>query len=296
MASVVNLLRNAVTNALVNTWRHRTMTLATVLIISLMMTTLGLFLVADNALAIMVRSMSEKVNLIIYLKDDALPSEVLALRQQLEQDPRITAVLYITKDQALERLRIQLQDNPDLLQTMLGNPLPASLEVRGEDPDYLLSLVDQLRLKPVVEDVDFHQDVVQRLITITTAVRIVSTTMIVGLAAVTLFVVGSTIRLTVHARRNEIEILRLMGASDNFIRGPFLLEGALFGLVGAVVSCVVVVVAYASLRDVLHSLLTFLAMPLDVGYLGRLILFLLLFGTFIGVLGSYLSVRRFLTL
>jgi len=296
MASVVNLLRNAVTNALVNTWRHRTMTLATVLIISLMMTTLGLFLVADNALAIMVRSMSEKVNLIIYLKDDALPSEVLALRQQLEQDPRITAVLYITKDQALERLRIQLQDNPDLLQTMLGNPLPASLEVRGEDPDYLLSLVDQLRLKPVVEDVDFHQDVVQRLITITTAVRIVSTTMIVGLAAVTLFVVGSTIRLTVHARRNEIEILRLMGASDNFIRGPFLLEGALFGLVGAVVSCVTVVVAYASLRDVLHSLHTFLALPLDVGYLGRLILFLLLFGTFIGVLGSYLSVRRFLTL
>jgi cell division transport system permease protein len=296
MANAVNLLRNAVANALVNAWRHRTMTLATVLIVSLMMTTLGLFLVADNALAIMVRSMSEKVNLIIYLKDEAVPSEVLALRQELEQDPHITAVIYITKEQALERLRIQLQDKPDLLQTMLGNPLPASLEVRGDDPDYLLGLADQLRLKPVVEDVDFHQDVVQRLITITTAVRIVSTAMIVGLAAVTLFVVGSTIRLTVHARRNEIEILRLMGASDNFIRGPFLLEGALFGLIGATVSCVVVIAAYASLRDVLHSLITFLSVPLDVGYLGRLILFLLLFGTFIGVLGSYLSVRRFLTL
>ena len=124
-------------SAVVNAWRHRTMTVITVLIVSLMITTLGMFLIVENALSVMIASMEERVNLIIDLVDDAPPSDVLALRQQLLDDPRVIDVGYITPEEALERLRAHFEGEPDLLLPLISNrnPLPASLEVRSDDPN-----------------------------------------------------------------------------------------------------------------------------------------------------------------
>ena len=116
------------------------------------------------------------------------------------------------------------------------------------------------------------------------------------MALVALFVIGSTIRLTVYARRGEIEVLRLMGASDHFIRWPFLLEGVFFGLVGALFSSLVVGVAYLWVHELLQQLISFFPVSVDITYLLRLFLTLTLFGILIGGFGSYLSVRRFLTI
>ena len=145
-------------SAFVNAWRHRTMTVITVLIVSLMMTTLGMFLVIENELSLMIASIGKRVNLIVYLEDDAPPSDVLALREELLADPRVNTVEYITKEEALERLRQYFKDEPDLLQPLLDNPLQASLEVRSDDPDYLLTQVDNLAAKTIVEDVDLPQE------------------------------------------------------------------------------------------------------------------------------------------
>lgn len=285
-------------SAIVNAWRHRTMSVITVLIVSLMMTTLGMFLVVESALSVMIASMEERVNLIIDLVDDAPPSDVLALREELLADPRIISVSYITPEEALERLRETFKDEPDLQQPLIGNrnPLPASLEVRSDDPNYLLSLSRSLATSPLVKEIIIPRDVLQNLIQIVQIVRIVGYTLGVGLALVALFVIGSTIRLTVYARRGEIEVLRLMGASDHFIRWPFLLEGILFGLVGAFISSFVVVVTYIWVHGLLQQLISFLPVSLDTTYLLRLFLILTLFGIAIGGLGSYLSVRRFLTI
>ena len=283
-------------SAVVNAWRHRTMTVITVLIVSLMMTTLGMFLIVENALSVMIDSMEEQVNLIIYLNDDAPPADVLALQRRLQDAPQIISAEYVTKEMALERLRASFPDQPEFLQALPGNPLPASLDVRSDEPDYLRESVSMLAAEPIVEQVVLPQDVLETLIRASQAVRIIGYTLGTGLALVTLFVIGSTIRLTVYARRGEIEVLRLMGASDHFIRWPFLLEGILFGLLGALVASLIVGAAYISIYEVLQQLVSFLPVSLDTAYLFRLILMMTLFGIAIGALGSYLSVRRFLTI
>ena len=283
-------------SALVNAWRHRTMTVITVLIVTLMMTTLGMFLIVENALSVMIASLEEQVNLIIYLEDEAPPADVLALRQQLLDDPRTISVEYVTKEQALERLRESFRNDPELLQPLLENPLPASLEVRSNEAEFLRSQATLLAGDPIVEDVVLPQDVVKNLIQISQVASFVGYTLGAGLALVALFVIGSAIRLTVYARRGEIEVLRLMGASDHFIRWPFLLEGVFFGLIGALISAILVGIAYIWVHEVLQQLISFLPVSLDTTYLLRLILILTLFGIAIGGLGSYLSVRRFLTI
>ena len=285
-------------SAIVNAWRHRTMTVITVLIVSLMITTLGMFLIVENALSVMIASMEERVNLIIDLVDDAPPSDVLALRQQLLDDPRVIDVAYITPEEALERLRPHFKDDPDLLLPLISNrnPLPASLEVRSDDPNHLLSLASLLAVNPIVKEVIIPKDVLDNVIRIVQVIRFLGYTLGAGLALVALFVIGSTIRLTVYARRGEIEVLRLMGASDHFIRWPFLLEGVFFGLVGALFSSLVVGVAYLWVHELLHQLISFFPVSLDTTYLLRLFLTLTLFGILIGGFGSYLSVRRFLTM
>ena len=285
-------------SAIVNAWRHRTMTVITVLIVSLMITTLGMFLIVENALSVMIASMEERVNLIIDLVDDAPPSDVLALRQQLLDDPRVIDVGYITPEEALERLRPHFKDEPDLLLPLISNrnPLPASLEVRSDDPNHLLSLASLLAVNPIVKEVTIPKDVLDNVIRIVQVIRFLGYTLGAGLALVALFVIGSTIRLTVYARRGEIEVLRLMGASDHFIRWPFLLEGVFFGLVGALFSSLVVGVAYLWVHELLHQLISFFPVSVDITYLLRLFLTLTLFGILIGGFGSYLSVRRFLTI
>ena len=285
-------------SAIVNAWRHRTMTVITVLIVSLMITTLGMFLIVENALSVMIASMEERVNLIIDLVDDAPPSDVLALRQQLLDDPRVIDVGYITPEEALERLRAHFEDDPDLLLPLISNrnPLPASLEVRSDDPNHLLSLASLLAVNPIVKEVTIPKDVLDNVIRIVQVIRFLGYTLGAGLALVALFVIGSTIRLTVYARRGEIEVLRLMGASDHFIRWPFLLEGVFFGLVGALFSSLVVGVAYLWVHELLHQLISFFPVSVDITYLLRLFLTLTLFGILIGGFGSYLSVRRFLTI
>jgi cell division transport system permease protein len=285
-----------VTGAVVNAWRHRTMSVITVLIVSLMMTTLGMFLIVENELSHMVNSMGRQVNLIIYLEDEAPPQEVLDLREELLNDARVISVDYITKEEALERLREFFREEQDLLQPLLDNPLPASLEVRSDDPDYLLTQVDYLAAKRIVEEVVLPEDLVENLLQIIQVVRFLGFALGSGLGLVTLFVIGSTIRLTVYARRGEIEVLRLMGASDHFIRLPFLLEGVLFGLSGALVSFVIVGTVYIWVHELIQQTISFSPVSLDTSYLFRLLLIMSLAGITIGGLGSFLSVRRFLTI
>ncbi len=283
-------------SAFVNAWRHRAMTVITVLIVSLMMTTLGMFLIVENALSVMIASMEEQVNLIVYLEDEAPPADVLALRQQLLDDARTISVEYVTKEQALERLRESFKNDPEFLQPLLENPLPASLEVRSDEPNFLQTTASSLSDDPIVEEVVLPQDVVKNLIQISRVASFIGYSLGAGLALVTLFVIGSAIRLTVYARRGEIEVLRLMGASDHFIRWPFLLEGILFGLIGALIANVLVGIAYIWVHELLQQLISFFPVSLDTTYLLRLFLILALFGIVIGALGSYLSVRRFLTI
>jgi cell division transport system permease protein len=284
----------AVTSAVVNFWRHRTMSLAAVFSAVVMMLILNAFAIVVSHLNTALTALDQKVNMIVYLKDDADGDATQRFIQRLQADDNVLEVAYLTKDQAMDRLKTQLADRAELLDMIQENPLPASVEVRLRDPGRMGGLRDSLRLDAVVEEIPLQQDVVDNLVRLTSFARVAGTVMVLGLVGVTLFVIMNTIRVAVYARRQEIEIMKLVGATDWFIRWPFVLEGVLYGLIGAVIVVSVVSVVYLPMQVQFLSLVQFLPVNLDPAFPLKLCGMTIVVGVVVGAAGSYLSVRRFL--
>ena len=288
------LVRYALTTAAVNFWRHRTMSLAAVFAAAVMMLMLNGFVIVVSNLNVAMGALEQKVNVIAYLKDDAPAPEIARLQERLRANPLVAEVAYLSKDDAMARLKQQLADRKELLDMVTGNPLPASVEVRLRDGNRLNELAAQLRRESAVEDVTLQQDVVDNLLRITNFARVAGLVMVIGLMGITLFVIVNTIRLAVYARRQEIEIMKLVGATDWFIRWPFVLEGVLCGLLGALLTSALIGAAYDPMQAQFLSLVQFLPVNLEPGFPLRLAGLTAAVGITIGAAGSFISVRRFL--
>ena len=294
LSRLAELIRYAVTTAAVNFWRHRTMSLAAVFAAAVMMLMLNGFVIVVSNLNVALGALEQKVNVIGYLKDDAPAAEITRLQERLRANPLVADVTYLSKDDAMARLKQQLADRKELLDMVTGNPLPASVEVRLKDGNQINDLAAQLRREGVVEDVTLQQDVVDNLLRITNFARVAGLAMVIGLMGITLFVIVNTIRLAVYARRQEIEIMKLVGATDWFIRWPFVLEGVLCGLLGALLTSALVGAAYEPMQAQFLSLVQFLPVNLEPGFPLRLAGLTAAVGVTIGAAGSFISVRRFL--
>jgi cell division transport system permease protein len=288
------VVRYAVVTAMVNFWRHRSMSLAAVFAAAVMMLMLNGFVVVVSNLNVAMGALEQKVNLIAYLKDEAPAPDVTRVADRLRGNPVVLEVTYLTKDDAMARLKEQLADRKDLLEMVTGNPLPASVEVRLRDPNKIAEVAGQLRNEPVVEEVALQQDVVDNLLRITHFARLAGMVMVLGLIGITLFVIVNTIRLAVYARRQEIEIMKLVGATDWFIRWPFVLEGMLYGVLGAIITSILVQLAYQPAQVQFLSLIQFLPVNLDPTFPLKLSGLTAVVGVAVGAAGSYISVRRFL--
>ena len=294
LARLAELVRYAVTTAAVNFWRHRTMSLAAVFAAAVMMLMLNGFVIVVSNLNVALGALEQKVNVIAYLKDDAPEVEVTRLQERLRTNPLVGDVTYLGKEDAMTRLKEQLADRKELLEMVTGNPLPASVEVRLKDGNRISELAAQLRREGVVEDVTLQQDVVDNLLRITNFARTAGLAMVIGLMGITLFVIVNTIRLAVYARRQEIEIMKLVGATDWFIRWPFVLEGVLCGLLGALLTSALIGAAYGPMQVRFLSLVQFLPVNLEPAFPLRLAGLTAAVGVTIGAAGSFISVRRFL--
>lgn len=291
----------AVVAALLGLWRHRFMTGATVLTTALMLLMLNIFVVLVTHLNVALEALEHRVNVIAYIREDAPPGEVLALRRTLRNRSDVLEVIYVTKDEALARLREHFADRSELLDMVADNPLPASLEIRARDPENLSAIVSLLRANSVsaredavLEEVTLQEDIVERLLSLTTATRIAGVAMTGGLAIVSLFIVVNTIRIAVYSRRQEIEVMKLVGATDWFVRWPFVFEGMLYGLLAALLTLLIVVPAYDPVVENFWTLLSFLPVERDPQFATKLALLTMVVGIALGAAGSYISVRRFL--
>ena len=203
--------------------------------------------------------------------------------------------MFVTKDDALRTFQERFFDQSDVIDILQANPLPASVELRMDDPAVLPALADELRgMTEVFESVAVPLDVVERLISISNVSRAAGTAMIVALTGVALFVIANTIRIAVYARRQEIEIMKLVGATDWFVRGPFIIEGAFIGLVGATLAAVALVILHLQVAPTVTRIISFLPIATDVSFVRNLAIFIVLVGLVVGSIGSYVSVRRYL--
>lgn len=276
-------------------WRNLITTIAAITTISIMLIVFSTFLAVNDTLDRMIDALGRRTNLVAYIQDDAPPSQVTALVQAISSRPDVAEVVFVSRDQAAAEFRNTLSELAEILDIIETNPFPASLEVRMSDPEGLLPLADELRLQPaLVEQVLVRADVVGRLLRVSRIARLGGGILIISLGAVTLFVIFNTIRLAVFSRREEIEIMKLIGATDWFVRGPFVIEGAVIGFIGAGLSSIAVIVGFARVGPTLESLVSFLPIQTQAGFVTNLALFTLFVGVLIGSVGSYFSVRRYL--
>jgi cell division transport system permease protein len=236
-----------------------------------------------------------KVEVVADLKDTATPADVTAIEERLHVLPEVKEVTYVSREDALAiyRARLAEQGETDLTRYLDANPLHASLNVKLVDPKVFGDVVEKLRAEPAVDKVKEQQKTVDSLLTITNVLRTAGTVILIVIALIVLFIIVNTIRLAVVARAEEIEIMRLVGASDAFIRWPFVFEGAMVGLLGAALTLGVLFVAADPIGNFMIGFFTVL--PLRFGTLTRDIIALVAgAGLGLGILGSWVSVRTYL--
>ncbi len=276
-------------------WRNGLMSIAATATMTFMLLLLGGFWIVQAGLSAGVQYVEQKVQIVAYLKDDATEAQVDGAMASLKQMPEVKEVVFVSKDDALARFRENLAERgqPDLTGSLDSNPLPASIEVYLVEAADFSSVVTQLQDAPGVDRVDDVQKLVDRVTTVTTVIRTGGIIALILIGLTVLFIIVNTIRLAVTSRAEEIEVMRLVGASDAFIRWPFIFEGALVGLLGALLTLIILAVAAGPLSSLMYGF--FRVLPLEFGTLVRDVAVLVVVtGMGLGVLGSYVSVRSYL--
>jgi cell division transport system permease protein len=276
-------------------WRNALMSLAATATMVLMLLLLAGFWILQTGLQAGLDYTESKVEVVADLKEGVKPEDREAIVSRLHDLPEVKEVTFVSKDEALVRYRARLaeQGEQDMTKYLSANPLHDSLEVRLVDPKVFGNVVEQLRAEPAVDKVKEQQKTVDSLLTITNVMRTAGTVVLVVIAFIVLFIIVNTIRLAVVARAEEIEIMRLVGASDAFIRWPFVFEGAMVGLLGAALTLGVLFVAADPIGNFMIGFFTVL--PLKFGTLTRdLIILVGGAGLGLGVVGSWVSVRTYL--
>ena len=275
--------------------RNGFMSFASISTVAVSLLVLGMFLMIFLNTNNLAQYLETQLQISVYMQDSATDKELASVKDKLTKMPGVVKVTQVNKQQALERFKKRLGDQKQLLNSLgKENPFPNSFEVQVDNPDRIKVLTPQIGQLPKVETAKFGQEVVEHLFQLTKILRLGGIVLVVFLAMATLFIISNTIRLTVFARRKEVIIMKYVGATDWFIRWPFLLEGMTLGFFGAVVAFVLINSIYASLLDRIHATLAFLPLLPTSPLLLYVDLFLLAAGTGIGALGSYISLRKFL--
>lgn len=275
--------------------RNTAMSLAATATMVLMLLLLAGFWIVQTGFLAGLEFVEQKVQVVADLRDDAAAADIEGLRVRLLELPEVRDVEYVSKDEALRRFREAraAQGEEDLTRYLEENPLHASLEVRLREAVDFGPVTDLLRADPIVERVKNIADLVERVVTVTGFLRTAGIVILAVLAAIVLFIVVNTIRLAVLGRAEEIEVMRLVGASDAFIRWPFVFEGAIVGLLGAAIALAIL----AGLSEPLSRFMFdfFRILPIRVGLIARDVVALVLgTGVGLGVVGAWVSVRTYL--
>ncbi|CAN5570979.1 permease-like cell division protein FtsX [soil metagenome] len=256
---------------------------------------LGSALLVSGHVEGLISAVRKDVSVEAFFQQDTPQDQIDQVRSSVEGYPEVSEVSYVSKEEAVERFKETLQDRPDLVSDLGSEFLPASLQIQLEDPTSADEVARKLEGEgAVVEDIDYPQRTVERLSEVTDYV-------VWGLRGATaLFLVSSvllisnTIRISIFARRNEIEVMKLVGASDSFVRTPFIFEGLAQGVIGAILAGVAVAWLNSLFVEWAANELPFVPISGDSVNVLLVVLILLVVGAVIGILGSFFSVRRFL--
>ena len=230
-----------------------------------------------------------------FFRDEAKQSDINALKNQLSSTNKTASIKFVSKQDALKIYREQNKNDPLLLDLVTADVLPASFEISAVNIEDLAPISDMLKKSPIVSDVIYQKDVVSTLISWTSAIKEIGIGLIILLSLVSIFIMVTIIGIKISQRKEDIEIMRLIGATSWYIRWPFILEGVFYGIIGAVIGWSISTLSLLYATPFLESFLKGIPV-LPVSYIDLLVLLgtELLFAIFLGVISSFLAVFRYL--
>lgn len=296
MRTFFNFFRDAYHNIKRNTLMS-TASIASVVAALIIM---GIILVLAINVGYVAKQVEESLEMKIYLADAVTDARVAEIGELIKKTPHVASIEYISKEKALEEFASWFGKNEDkLLQGYAanGNPLPRSYVVKVDDASYLEDIYNATMEHQGVTDVVYGKEYVDVLLKFNRLINMVSLIIVVILSMVSLFTIYNTIKLTIYARRNDVEIMKYVGASNAYIQIPFIIEGSVLGLIGAVAAILLIRGAYTMILGLMQvntvlPLSTTLA-PFET-VISQIAVYFLIYGFVIGAAGSLISVSKFL--
>lgn len=305
MSKIIYFIKESI----ISSRRNLGTTIGGIVTIFLSLLMVGVTIIFSVMIGNLASSFEDEVNVRLYISDNATDEQIAALDQVLagmtNEQGNIASVNFRNKDQVLEDFQNQTTNNPDIVKQLDGNPLPRT---------YILTLVDTHKVQETVstilaneafttiadnpddpsDSVKYGQGTVERLFAVTNVIRYACIVAVVLLVFISLVFLNNTIRLAILARRREISIMRLVGATNGFIRGPFVMEGALQALIGAILAIIVLSIVRAAVLPNLEHAVSFLPLTIEPGTYTLIYIVLIVAGILIGMLGSAIAMRRYL--
>lgn len=284
--------------AFLQVFRNKAMSLASVFAITAMLLILGVFFVIVvniNTAASMIEQDYDSIE--VFLLDETTEQQAEVLMADMEDEPGVDEVIYRTKDEALIELKTRWGESGYLLDTLSENPLPNSIVIKISSLEESNAIADKARTLEGIEDVKYYKETVDKLMKATDFIQMAAIIIMIFLIIVSIVVVSNTIKLTVFNRAREISIMKYVGATNWFIRGPFLVEGILIGLLSACISLGVCVLSYSEVINLIgRELFAIMSTPMvPTGFMAVNMAWIFgALGVSIGACGSIISMRKFL--
>lgn len=249
-----------------------------------------------------------KPQVTVYFQSTTKESDIFKIRDTVQSSGKALSIKYVSKEDALDIYKDLNKNNPLLLEMVSADILPASLEIYAKQPSYLVEIATFARKQPGVDEVIFQKDIIDKLLSLTTVLRRMSLAILVFLLLISFIVLMTTTAFKIALKKDEIELLRLLGASKFYVQKPFLYEGALFGLVAGTLAFVLYYGIFLSVGPFLSSYLAgvprlsfyglsnldLYVWPPTPAYIALSYVFTALFGVMIGFIGNYLSTSKYI--
>ncbi len=298
MSMRFRIFKNILKQGFQGAWRNRGMGLASIGSITAVLIILGMVLIiilSINNVAVEIKSKFDEIQ--VFLEDDLEEEQIAKIEETIKMSEGVTSAIYQSKEQALEIMKSDWGDEAYLLEGLEDNKLPNSYIIQLKDIEYADGVVDNLKDVEGVEKVKYYKEVIEKLLTMANYIKIAGVIIIVILMFISVFIISNTIKITVTARKREINIMKYVGATNGYIRGPFVIEGIILGLVGAALSILIVNYGYQYLFKVINKELyviftVYLVAPYAL--LKDIIIMFTAIGVGIGTLGSLVSLKKFL--
>jgi cell division transport system permease protein len=273
---------------------------ATLLITTLV---LGVFIPVMKAATAKTNEVRNKIELEVFLHDDATNAEVAELGQRIRAIPHVESTNFISKAEALRILRKRLGNKSDIVRELPGNPLPRSFRIKLDEPGNVGLVKSGLTptgaggklrpISPAIDNVEDREDQTNKILSATSTIKILLAVLAALLVIASILLIANTIRLSVFARRREVEVMRLVGATNWFIRWPFVIEGLIVGFLAGLAAVLMLWLAKVLVIDPLSDRFALIAAP-DTIEFKLLVILLLGAATAVSALGSGVTLRRFL--